>query len=166
MKNFHWKNNKCLKNMRKKKKYFGVEGMWREKSDVEWKGDQKWNRWVNRWYKKWGDTERNEGWKRMNALWYFGEQGVERYKEGSIIVYVNSLIFYHLLFSFLPFPAPILCAASCFSLQVLPRLSICHVFSRGSGRTLTVQDCRQAGVCARRSTWTYLSSWLCPESLP
>lgn len=36
------------------------------------------------------------------------------------------------------------CAASCFSLQVVPRLSTCQVFNRGSGGTLTVQGCRQA----------------------
>lgn len=58
------------------------------------------------------------------------------------------LFFYHLLFSFLPFPAPILCPASCFPLQFLPRLSISHVFSWGSSGTLTVQDCRRL-VCAR-----------------
>lgn len=44
----------------------------RGKCDVGGKGDQKWDRWVNSWYKKWGDMERNEGWKkRMNDLWQF-----------------------------------------------------------------------------------------------
>lgn len=43
-------------------------------------------------------------------------------------------------------PAPILCLLSP---QFLPRLSISHMFSWGSNRTLTVQDCRQP-VCAWR----------------
>lgn len=38
------------------------------KSVMQKWADQKWNRWVNSWYKKWGDAARNGGWKK-EAEW-------------------------------------------------------------------------------------------------
>lgn len=124
------------------------------------KQDQKWNRWVNSWYKKWGDTERNEGWKwrKMNDLWHF-----LRERRTLKIVEYNSrchllLLLITPLLSTTSFPPPLLISAipsphplSCVLLpspQFFPKLSISHMFSWGSTRALTVQQCSQL-VCTR-----------------
>lgn len=137
------------------RKYYGArEGTW-------WKNDnrdQKWNRRVN----SWSVTERNEGWRRG----WMSRDNLERMKETERKT--NSRennrksLFVAFPISFLTIPAPILCPA-CLSEETLSTPFSPLDIRSAEGQT----GISSAGLYAAVVwTWMYLSSWLCPESLP